>query len=84
MRRYVFYTIFDDVSGTVSDGTVTLRGRVGWRVHRVHVGLRGGAAAGEEHSVFFGSLGGQRHVCPNRLKHRSPVGLQDGEAVCLQ
>lgn len=28
VRRYVFYTIFDDVSGTVSDGTVTLRGRV--------------------------------------------------------
>lgn len=28
VRRYVFYTIFDDVSGTVSDGMVTLRGRV--------------------------------------------------------
>ena len=28
VRRYVLYTIFDDVSGTVSDGTVTLRGRV--------------------------------------------------------
>jgi len=28
VRRYVFYTIFDDVSGTVSDGTVTPRGRV--------------------------------------------------------
>lgn len=28
VRRYVFYTIFDDVSGTVSDGKVTLRGRV--------------------------------------------------------
>lgn len=27
VRRYVFYTIFDDVSGTVRDGVVTLTGR---------------------------------------------------------
>jgi len=28
VRRYVFYTIFDDVGGTVNDGVVTLNGRV--------------------------------------------------------
>lgn len=28
VRRYVFYTIFDDVTGTVNDGRVTLKGRV--------------------------------------------------------
>lgn len=28
VRRYVFYTIFDDVTGTVNDGMVTLKGRV--------------------------------------------------------
>lgn len=27
VRRYVFYTIFDDISGTVRDGVVTLTGR---------------------------------------------------------
>lgn len=28
VRRYVFYTIFDDISGTVNNGVVTLTGRV--------------------------------------------------------
>lgn len=45
VRRYAFYTIFDDISGTVRDGVVTLTGRttmpfkaqeIGERVSRVH------------------------------------------------
>src|SRR6266446_9593231 len=28
IRQYVFYTIYDDVEGTVDDGVVTLTGRV--------------------------------------------------------
>jgi hyperosmotically inducible protein len=28
LRRYVFYTIYDDVEGTVKDGVVTLKGKV--------------------------------------------------------